>query len=241
MAKTLLSVVSTACRELALPVPTAVAASTDQQTTQMWALANALGQELVQAFDWPVLRKVATLTMVNGTSTYTVVNGTFACDHIICETGWDSTNQWRFAGSVSDQIWNAWVYGVVTTPIDKIFRTTDIDQVEVFPTPTASGDTLVLSYITADWVTGAASATQSEFLADADVHLFDERLFVLGLKYKFLRAKGLSYDEEYDQFQKQLDLRRAQTRPAQTLSITGGARGPRLLNYDNVPETGYGV
>jgi phospholipase C len=112
----------------------------------------------------------------------------------------------------------------------------------LFPTPII-GDTFALTFITEQWCYHAdpSIAASTTLTLDTDVHVYPERLFELGVKWRFLRAKGLSYDEERDEFDKELELCRATASPARTLSLTRGRRGVHFVDYQNVPDTGFGV
>lgn len=63
MGSTLLSLVQSACAELALAVPGAVAGATDVQTTQMFALANAVGADLLTKTQWTALQTLAVINV----------------------------------------------------------------------------------------------------------------------------------------------------------------------------------
>jgi len=240
----LLGVVQTVCREIGIPAPATCVGSVPQQVTQMVAFANMVGDALRDEADWPVLRKVATLTMISGTSGYQVVgvdgSTSLPCSRIVQQTGWDTTNSWYFAGAINDQQWSAWQYGIGTTPVRRLWRTTADDAVEVFPTPSASGDTLVLSFITTHWAKTSAQVFKGTLSADDDYHLFPDRLFISGVKWRFLEAKGLPFGAVFAEYNRLLDVRKAASRPAQTLSMSGGRRGVHLVDYRNVPNTGYG-
>lgn len=246
MSKTLLATIQSVASVLGLPEPSAGISSNNQQARQLCALALESGIELMQDVQWPHLRKLCTLTMVNTVTTYTVSasgtgGATYSCDRIIDETGYDVTGQWAFVGNIGDQVWNEYLYGIGLAPLRKIFRTTSVNQVEVLPVPTATADSLVLSFITDMWVLSTSGTPQTSFLKDTDTHTFDDTLFELGIRWKFLRANGLSYDEEQDRYEKRLALRKGQVRPARTLSLARRPRAIHLLNYGNVPETGFGT
>lgn len=242
---TLLGVVQTVCKEIGIPAPSTCVGSVGAQVTQLVAFANMVGDALRDEADWPVLRKVATITTVSGTSAYDVegLDGStvLPCSRIIQQTGWDATNSWYFAGAVNDQQWNAWQYGIGTTPIRKIWRTTSDDAIEIFPTPSSSGDTLNLSFVTTYWAKTVANVFKGSLSADDDYHLFPDRLFVLGVKWRFLESKGLPFGSIAAEYGRVLDVRKAAARPAQTLQMDGGrGRGRHFIDFRNIPPSGFG-
>jgi len=73
---TLLSLIQSACAELGLPVPGAVAGATDTQTVQMFALANAVGADLLSRGQWTALQTQAIINVENPlTGTCDTVDG----------------------------------------------------------------------------------------------------------------------------------------------------------------------
>ena len=136
----------------------------------------------------------------------------------------------------------AWQYGIGTTPIRKIWRTTSDDAIEIFPTPSSSGDTLNLSFVTTYWAKTVANVFKGSLSADDDYHLFPDRLFVLGVKWRFLETKGLPFAAPKAEYDQMLGVRRAAARPSRTLSLDSRrARNRRLVDYRNVPDTGFGA
>lgn len=242
----LLGVCQTICRELALPVPSTVVGTTTQQVAQMVAFCNVVGDELRDAAEWPALRQAATITTVAGTAIYTVtpneVAGTWTCNRIIAETGWDATNHWYFVGSINDLEWAAWKNGVIATPIRRIWRTRADASIEVFPEPTTAGDSLVVSTVVNEWARLTDGTPKTAMALDTDTHVFGDRMFLLGVKWRFLEAKGLPFAAPKAEYDQMLGVRRAAARPSRTLSLDSRrARNRRLIDYRNVPDTGFGA
>lgn len=242
----LLGAVQAVCLEIGIPAPATCVGSVAQQVKQLVAYANVTGDALRDEADWPVLRKLATITTVNGTAGYTVAGQDGAtvlpCSRIIQEAGWDSTNSWYFAGSVTDTEWNALTYGIGTSPLRKVWRTTDDDEIEIFPTPTASGDVLKISFVTTYWAKTAGNVFKSVLEADDDYHLFNDRLFILGIKWRFLEQKGLPFGASKAEFDRILSIRKAAARTARTLTLDSRrARSRHFVDFRNVPSTGFGT
>lgn len=74
MGSSLLTLVQNACAELGLAVPGTVAGATDQQTVQIFALANAVGADLLTKSQWTALQ---TLAIIN-VEAPTVTTGTIS-------------------------------------------------------------------------------------------------------------------------------------------------------------------
>jgi len=239
--KNLLGIVQTLCKEIGIPSPTTVAGTPTTQVTQMVAFANQLGDFLRDEYNWPIMRKLTEITTVNGTAGYSAdPGGGYTCSRIIEETGWDATNFWFFCGSVGDDEWMEWQYGIRTEPVRKIWRTTDDNAIEVFPTPSGAAD-LKFAVIANEWAASSTGTPQTTLGLDGDVHVYNDRLFLLGTKMRFLAAKGLPYGEVEAEFTRLLPIRKAAARPGMTLSLNRRMNALRpFISYRNVPDTGFG-
>jgi hypothetical protein len=82
--------------------------------------------------------------------------------------------------------------------------------------------------------------TKSSFQADTDVACIPEDLIILGIKWRWLRANGLKYAEELDEFEDNLALVFGNEQMARALPLNARASGIRLLSSQNVPDTGFG-
>lgn len=63
MGASLLTLVQRAAQQLGIPVPTTVAGSTDPQVLQLFALANAVGDELLSSAEWTPLQTQAVINV----------------------------------------------------------------------------------------------------------------------------------------------------------------------------------
>jgi hypothetical protein len=234
----LLDIVNRAQDELGLVRSGAVAASTDPQARQLFALANAAGRAIARRHAWGDLITLATITTVGGTSDY-AVPGDF--DRLVPQTHWDRSSKLRIGGPDTPQADRFRRESTPTTPsLHRIFRQIGSTAIRVFPTPAASGQTLVYEYVSKKWARGAGGAAQLEFSADADISVFNPDLMVRELKWRFRAAKGFSADAEKaesDDLVKQLI---AADTGMPTLCAASHA-GLRLLGAGNIPDSGYGL
>ena len=56
------------------------------------------------------------------------------------------------------------------------------------------------------WISAPDGTLQEVFVTDSDLVLFDARMAIEGLKYRFLKAKGLEYGEELRDFTTRLNI-----------------------------------
>lgn len=77
------------------------------------------------------------------------------------------------------------------------------------------------------------------FVADTDESLIDEKLIEEGIKWRFLRAKGLPYQEIMQEYYQSAKRQCVALRGSKVI-YAGKRRTPYLLSHLNVPDTGYG-
>src|SRR6188508_179782 len=117
--------------------------------------------------------------------------------------------------------------GIVQQPVTNVVGTSDQDIAQMAALLQNVADELLLDPPYRDqlgdgnWlIDSGMQVRKSRPTADSDVILFDARLAVDGLKYRFLKAKGLEYGEEQRDF-------------IARLNKIAGRNAPVLdLNYD---------
>lgn len=201
----LLTVVQNVCRATAQPVPLTVTGSTDVTVQQMFALANEEGDELARSFDWQIMRAQWTLT----TTATTVQAGWLPddIDHFIFGTQFDRSTMRRVLGPITPQMWQA----IQAQPqLNRVFLAWIQRGGEVLVTPTPSaGDTIAYEYISKNWCENAIGVPQDRYILDTDVALIPERIIQLGVRWRFLSAKGLDYSEAFRTYEYQKQIAQA--------------------------------
>lgn len=241
---TLLQHIQTVCNELALPVPTSIVGSNDAQVMQLLALANREGKyasklSFGEKMGWQQMVKTWTVTLANGVSEYSVPTD---MHHAITSTFWDVNYRWQLLGPLSPQEFDVLVYGISPAGPRRRFRITN-GKMLINPVPGAGdvGATLASEYYTTSWCQSSGSVLQSSWLNDTDTYLLDDDVMQLGIKWRFLRAKGLDYEEEYKQYMAELLQAMAIDGFDRYLPTDAQARqDQQLLSEQNVPDTGYG-
>jgi hypothetical protein len=307
MGSSLLTLVQDACAELGLSVPGTVAGATDQQTTQMFALANAVGADLLSRNQWTALQTqaivavespiVTTGTTTDGSAVVTDVpadllgltpawyiasgntiptsarlteitvnmpgDDSFTMDTLasgseagqaitlsrdtypvpadfvtfINDTQWDRGNHWRLQGPASPQE-DQWLRsGIVTTGPRRWFRQVGrgLDVFRLWPPPGTNDvpGPLSYEYLSKYWAMDSGAVPKARFSADSDTCIWDDRLLVEGIKWRFFAAKGFDYASSFALWQRQLDVAMARDGGAATLSMTR-RKWPIFLSPANV-------
>lgn len=210
-------------------VPSTIYGNTDPTAVQLLALANRAGKTLAKEA-WQILLTSYTFATVASTASYALPTdfGNFAN-----LTFWDSTNYMPVKGPVTAMEWQTLQRSSVSgsPAFNKSFRITT-DLFYIYPTPTAV-ETIAYYYWSSYWISG-----KEAFSADTDVTLFDEDLLTLGIKWRWLQAKGDGFENEKAEYQEALDA---------ALAVDGGRDAIRFsdstgyrMRAGNLPEGNFG-
>jgi len=154
-------------------------------------------------------------------------------------TMWDRTNRWELIGPDTPQFDQWHRSGIVTVGPRRHFRQigTLPNVFRIWPPP-AIGDTpinLVFEYLSLNCVMGVDGTKKQKFTADTDVPLMDEQSIILGIKWRFLQAKGFSYAAQQDEYNAYVSRRQGADGGAQTLNL-GRPAAPSLISPANVQD-----
>lgn len=161
-------------------------------------------------------------------------------------TYWDRNFRWPMLGPLSPQEWEVIVSGI--SPVGPRIRFRVVDNLmTIQPLPgTGQTDQIAYEYVSNAWCTTSAGTARSasggicKFGADTDLYRWPENTLRLGIKYRFLRAKGLDYSEELQQYQQARDFQLATSGGSRSLRMNATATGIHFLNYSNIPDQNYG-
>jgi len=226
----LLTVVQKTCRLLSLPVPTEVVASTDVQVQQLYELANEEGNELAGSYDWQVMRKQHTFVTAATPAQATAVPADW--DRFCANTFFNRSQQRSVIGPITPQQWQAIQAQPQLNRVFLAFIERD-GQFLITPTP-AAGETIAYEYVTKDWVYSddTIPVARSDYEADTDTSYLDEKIIILGLRWRFLKSKGLEYSEDYRTYMSERQQRQARDGGNGMITTTGD--GAYLLS-PNMP------
>lgn len=213
----LLQIIQRTARLLSIPVPTEVVNSTDVQVQQLYEIANEEGEELLGAHDWQILRAQYTFPTVDDPDQVNPLPSDF--DRFVHDTFFNRTTMRQVIGPITPQQWQS----IQAQPqLNRVFLAFIQRGGEflITPTPTA-GETIAYEYISKNWAVSDADVPQDMFLADTDETFLPERLFRLGIRWRFLKSKGLEYAEDFRTYQTELNQTKARDGGNGSLSSTG--------------------
>jgi hypothetical protein len=192
---TLLEIVQDFCERKALPIPATVMGSADGQIKQIRAILRKGCEDMSQRGRWEALINEALWTTTNTESQGTIVSrATNGYRWIIPESFWDRTEKLPLLGPLDSADWQVLKAIVITGPRYS-FRFTQ-GLIRVTPAPPAD-HTWVFEYISKNWILNGVTY-KSNFTADDDNILLPEQIVTADLEWRWLKEKGLSYEEDFN-------------------------------------------
>lgn len=184
----LLDIVRKVAPRLGLRRPSAVVNSTDLTSQTLHELLNEEGDELARYHDWQnliVSQTYTTVAQVEQTGALPADYDRLAYNVEI----WNRSLNQRYVGPTPQRVRQELQSGI-TGGVSGWWWIQG-NELQIYPAPTA-GQTIAFEYISKNWCRSAAAVGQSEWLADTDVAVIPERLFELGLRWRFQQLKGLA-------------------------------------------------
>lgn len=230
----LLSIIAEVCGRLGLAQPSVVVGSSDAQALQLLALANTAGRNIAQSSNWQALTEEKTFVTVAATTQPSAFAADF--DRFIPNSAFNRTTRRPVNGPVTAAQWQA----LMAQPqLNTVFLVYNERQgaLNVSPPPPA-GQTVAYAYVSANWAKSSGGTPQLKFLADTDTAFIDESLIADAVVWMFLRAKGLSYAEEMQTFERNLEQQQARDGGSTILSLS-----PQAIDISriNLPDGSYGA
>lgn len=220
----LLELVQRFCKRTGIRAPTAVMDSTDAQIVQILALLEEEGNDLASRGTWECLLNEATHTTVaqadQGALADLAPNG---FRYIVNQTIFDRTDQRPIWGPLSPQEHQLRLALTAVGPWHQ-FRIRG-GKLLVNPVP-AAGHTWAFEYVSENWILdGDSGDGKHYFTKDTDVTALPASLLLMGLRWRWLAAKGLEYAELMRTYELQVK---------DALSRDGGKP---ILNMGGTPQT----
>jgi hypothetical protein len=218
---TLLSICEEAASELGLRQPESVVGSTDLTAQILYRLANQSGKHLMRYHSWQALVVEKSFTSL---ATQEQTNALPPADYDRMAYNveiWNATSNQRFVGPTPQRYWRQLQVGLLTAGAPGYWRILG-NQLNILPIMTA-GQTLEFEYISKRWCESAAGDPQSSFMADTDVALIDEELFVLEMVWRFRKSRGFAQYAE-DMMTAEIEKEKVASRDRGTGRIRGTGR-----------------
>jgi|TARA_R110000744_G_scaffold190849_2_gene310046 hypothetical protein len=233
---TLLTICQDAANLIGITAPNAVTSSTDTSTIQLEACANQEGRAQVQKYSWEVLIQEGSHTTKAAESQGAMTTIATDFGRFSNQTLWNRTTDRRYYGPITAAKWQQ-ILAVVSGGITNYFRIRG-GNLLMHPTPTA-GESVKFEYVSKNWVdtSGGTSANADKFSGDSQTTVLEEELVVLGVVWRFLKLKGLPYDQQFVDYQNSMAEYSNHDGASPILRMAGPSRVILALNE---PEGNYG-
>jgi hypothetical protein len=234
---TCLSIVQSAAVHCSVAIPTTAVTNSDPTVQQLLAFSQDAGDEMAQRWTWPALRRPGALSGPGGapSASPATITGDGSTVIFALPADWG-----RFSPS---DVMTSSLYPTLTlsgpineedllrlkqlpfTPLPSVWhllRDPSLSAapryIEFYPAP-ASGEIISFVYGTLAWISSAGTLT-SNWLTDADQPLIPEYIIRLGTVWRWKRAKGLSYAEEFAMCERTFDRMAGQQSQGRTIRMT---------------------
>ena len=223
----LLTIVQYVCGRQNVNVPATVFGTTDPQVQQMMRLLEEEGNDLSLRGHWEGLTREVTHTTLaaedQGAITSIATNGFRTIKN---DTIWDRTSTLPILGPVTSENWQAIKAVIVSGPRYQ-YRLRG-GKFLVNPVPTA-GLTWAFEYLSKNWILGANGTTYKQyFTLDTDTVLLPEELMILGLRWRWLKEKGLAYADLFNTYEEQVKTALGQDGGKPVLNMSSQGAMPRM-------------
>jgi hypothetical protein len=211
---TVLSACAEAAIELNQPEPSSLFSTTDQFAKELRTQANRAATAIAKAYDWQKLTALHTLTGDGLTTAFTLPSD---YDRMPLKSNVLTS---QFASGLRkardlDQWLDFQLRPFIGSPGSWIILN---GAMQVLPA-IGTGVTAKFYYIKNTIVTGAASAAQTGFVADADTFNLPERLLTLGVIWRWRSQKRLEYSEDMRNFEIALAEETARDKGSRVLTV----------------------
>lgn len=193
---TLLSICAAAATEAGFTAPATIVGSSDPDAIRLLALAKRELRELARYCPWQALTAEHTFTSVATAIQTSSIPSDF--DWIVPETCWDRTQYTELLGPKTGQEWQRIQVNTTALGYGRFFRIRG-DSFLIHPAPTA-GHTIAYEYVINTPCESSGAVAQSTWLADTDVGRIDEDLLAMGVRWRFKRLVGVSYDTDLNEY-----------------------------------------
>lgn len=200
----LLTIVQDVCGEIGIPIPTSVVGSNSELVSQLFRLAKREGMELSTgasvglSHDWTVLQSETTWTSTATESQGALTTLAPGFRYIVNETVFDRTQQRQQPGPLSGTVWQWRKAATASGPYPE-WRIRN-GTLYMYPVPSA-GHTMAFEYASSYWCQDSGGTAKATWTDDSDTARLDEEWFKLGLIWRWRKAKGLDYAEDFRSYQ----------------------------------------
>lgn len=223
--------------ELGLPMPSSLFGTDEVQATQLLAMLNSAGNELLLYYPWEQFVKQWSWYTVDQQDKYDLPED---WAYFVDQTQWDRTNHWPLMGPKSPQEW-AWLKGGLLQAAPRMRYRVYGNKFVLHPVPGTTPFDMAMEYISALWVgDGGAEPTARMVTADGDQVWYDPWLVVKYIKLKFYELKGFDTTATRSDFMRIFNSLTGKDRGAPKLSLSP-RYPPLFIGPWSIPDGSWDV
>ena len=198
----MLELVQRFCRRTNIPVPATVFGSTNAQVLQALSILEEEVNDLASRHTWQGLQHEAVHVTIAAEDQGNIDTLDPGFRFIRNNTIWDYTDRLPVLGPLDGQQWQA-LKAILSTGPRYQFRFRG-NHLLVNPVPVA-GHTWKFEYESKYAIVAVDGTTFKEFFtADTDSFLIPDNLLLMGLRWRWMREKGLDYGELFNTYERQV-------------------------------------
>src|SRR5574337_392372 len=215
-----------------LVVPSYLFSNDDDLAKQVIAIAKKIGREITGDHDWNSRLKIATVTTVAGTDNY-ALEADF--ERMVSETAWDTNTHRKLDGNMSSRQWAAITNSSLQVSVTHWYRLRN-NKIYVTPTPTSAWS-FNYEYRSAWYCSNSDGTEQAKWLADTDIWLLNDRIFIAGVAYYVRKQNNLPYADAQDEYNQIILGQETTDLPSPVVDLGGYVRQPKYpFPTLNVPD-----
>ena len=194
---TALALVQFAADELSLARPTNISDTSSDNTAQKLVRHfTRTCRQLSAEYDWSRLRREKTITTTATEEQVSALPTDFL--RFVPESMWNRSKRTKVNGPLPPDDWQARKATLVTGTYNNFIIRNNSFLMQPVP---GAGQTIAFEYITKYVGINAAATTELlDFTADTDTTYFDDELILLGVVWRYRKAEGLDYSEEFREY-----------------------------------------
>lgn len=158
-------------------------------------------------------------------------------DRMVNRTEWDKSRHWEMLGPETAQEWQWLKSAYIATGPRARFRILG-NKFQIWP-PMATNEYIGWEYLTKNWASDISGTALPQFATDTDTCIFNDRLMIDFLKFRYFEIKGFDTSMLSAAFIRQLNISKAADKGARTLSFAPHMASV-LIQPENIPDSGFG-
>ena len=243
------TMLQTVCAMLSLPIPNDPAGSTDPNIVLMKTAANLASLEMLNAYEWSQLTKMASLTVSTALPPVPGEARELAFDlpedfyRFIDQTQWNGAMRFPAVGPVAPQGWMTYMVFPISANFTLTWQVRQ-NQIYFLNPPAEPGQQFRYMYLSRALVRDADDADLYKNVAskNGDIFMLDGVLMALLTRVKWLEAKGFDSGAAVRDFLLAFDSRIGAQKGANILNMASGRHDYPYIGIGNLPEASlYGM